>query len=67
MTAEVVATTLALRDEEPPLGLAANEAICPRCRLAFIVAEAAFSWGVCPDCLKDGIREDLEAVPSPAP
>lgn len=40
-----------------------REAVCPRCSMAFIVRDGAFDWGVCPDCLKDGIRRSLEPVP----
>lgn len=54
--------TSRLRADDPPLGLADTEAICPRCSLAFIVREAAFDWGVCPDCLADAVVQ-LEPVP----
>lgn len=45
------ATTERLRAEEPPLGLALNEAICPVCSLAYLVTDRAFDWGTCPDCI----------------
>lgn len=51
--AHAVAVTEALREEEPPLGLGPDEAICPSCSFAFFVGERAFSWGVCPDCLAE--------------
>lgn len=51
------AVTEALREEEPPLGLALEEAVCPRCLMAFWVA--AGSWGVCPDCLAEALLHPI--------
>lgn len=45
--------TARLRDDEPPFALAANEAICPGCRLAYV--EATGSWGVCSACIADAL------------
>lgn len=40
-----------LREDEPPLGLTLDEAVCPRCLMAYFVP--AGSWGVCRDCLDE--------------
>lgn len=42
------AVTEHLREDEPPLGLAYDEAVCPRCLMAYFVP--AGSYGVCRDC-----------------
>jgi hypothetical protein len=46
---------VAAEAKEPPFGIDSHEAICPSCDLAFFVTEAAFSWGVCPDCLGEAL------------
>lgn len=37
------------------IGLAPDEAVCPRCNLAYFVGERAFDWGTCPDCLAEAL------------
>lgn len=43
-------------DEQNFTGMevADNESVCPSCRLVYITA--AGDWGVCPDCMAEGIR-----------
>lgn len=58
MTAHTEQVTERLREareegEEHPLGLGEDEAICPKCSLAYLVA--AGSWGVCSDCLGEAL------------
>lgn len=48
--------TAALREEEPPLAVALNEAVCPSCALVFTVTDRLHSWGLCRDCLTEAVK-----------
>jgi len=40
-------------EEFSNIEVADNESICPSCHLVYLTA--AGSWGVCPDCIAEGI------------
>lgn len=43
-------------DEQQFRGIevADDESVCPSCHLVYLTS--VFSWGVCPDCMAEGIR-----------
>ena len=46
--------TLRLRAMDPPL-LAMDEALCPKCRLAYFVSSQAHDWGACDTCIGEAL------------
>lgn len=57
--AHAQAVTESLHEEEAPLGLALEEAVCPACLLAYWLAAGA--RGVCRDC-----HDEIPLIPVPA-
>ena len=51
--------TRRLRATDPPL-LAMDEALCPKCRLAYFVSSQAHDWGCCSECLGEALVKPFD-------